>query len=71
MKLTTVTVRDEGTFRTSVTVPKKTDAGDYRVVATEDDAGQASAGITVMKSGGGIGGIIKDIIDWLWKLLFG
>ncbi|WP_298041514.1 5'-nucleotidase C-terminal domain-containing protein, partial [uncultured Microbacterium sp.] len=71
VKLTTVTVRDEGTFRTSVTVPKKTDAGDYRVVATEDDAGQASAGITVMKSGGGIGGIIKDIIDWLWKLLFG
>ena len=66
----TVQVREDGTFSTSVTVPKNAQPGKYTVAVAQADGDEATATVTVNRAGG-IGGIIKDIVDWLWDLLTG
>ncbi|MPT15214.1 MAG: ExeM/NucH family extracellular endonuclease [Microbacterium sp.] len=66
----TVQVRQDGTFSTSVTVPKNAQPGKYTVAVAQADGDEATATVTVNRAGG-IGGIIKDIVDWLWDLLTG
>ncbi|WP_223626519.1 ExeM/NucH family extracellular endonuclease [Microbacterium sp. EST19A] len=66
----TVQVGDDGSFSTSVTVPKKTQPGKYTVAVSQADGDEATATVTVNRAGG-IGGIIGDILDWLWDLLTG
>jgi len=63
----TVQVGAEGSFTASVTVPKGTQPGKYTVAVAQADGDEATATVTVNRSGG----IIKDIIDWLWDLLTG
>ncbi|MGM1017396.1 MAG: ExeM/NucH family extracellular endonuclease [Actinomycetota bacterium] len=65
-----VIVSDDGSFQTSVTVPKKTQPGKYTVAASQADGDEATAVVTVNRAGG-VGGWIGDIIEWLWDLLFG
>ncbi|MGJ0390709.1 ExeM/NucH family extracellular endonuclease [Microbacterium sp. CGR1] len=66
----TVQVKADGTFSTSVTVPKSTQPGKYTVAVAQADGDAATATVTVNRAGG-IGGIIGDILDWLWDLLHG
>ncbi|MEV7798754.1 ExeM/NucH family extracellular endonuclease [Microbacterium foliorum] len=66
----TVQVKADGTFSTSVTVPKSTQPGKYTVAVSQADGDEATATVTVNRAGG-IGGIIGGIIDWLWDLLNG
>ena len=66
----TVQVKANGTFSTSVTVPKSTQPGKYTVAVSQADGDEATATVTVNRAGG-IGGIIGDILDWLWDLLKG
>ncbi|MFS0852796.1 ExeM/NucH family extracellular endonuclease [Microbacterium sp. 179-I 3D4 NHS] len=66
----TAQVRDDGSFTASVTVPKSAPAGKYTVAATQADGDEATASVTVTRAGG-IGGVIRDIFDWLWDLLTG
>lgn len=66
----TVQVRQDGTFSASVTVPKNAQPGKYTVAVSQADGDEATATVTVNRAGG-IGGIIKDIVDWLWDLLTG
>ncbi|MFJ4224325.1 ExeM/NucH family extracellular endonuclease [Microbacterium sp. NPDC089695] len=66
----TVQVKADGTFATSVTVPKSTPAGKYTVAVSQADGDTATATVTVNRAGG-IGGIIGDILDWLWDLISG
>ncbi|QDE34103.1 ExeM/NucH family extracellular endonuclease [Microbacterium foliorum] len=66
----TVQVKTDGTFSTSVTVPKSTQPGKYTVAVSQADGDEATATVTVNRAGG-IGGIIGGIIDWLWDLLNG
>lgn len=66
----TIQVRDDGSFSTSVTVPKKTQPGKYTVAVSQADGDEATASVTVNRAGG-IGGVIGDILDWLWDLLTG
>lgn len=63
----TVEVGADGSFTASVTVPKSTQPGKYTVAVSQADGDEATASVTVTRSGG----IIKDIIDWLWDLLNG
>lgn len=63
-------VDEGGSFSAAVTVPKKTTAGDYTVVVSQADGDQATTSVIVKKSGG-IGGVIGDILDWLWDLING
>jgi 5'-nucleotidase len=63
----TVEVGADGSFTASVTVPKSTQPGKYTVAVSQSDGDEATASVTVTRSGG----IIKDIIDWLWDLLNG
>ncbi|MDN3443131.1 ExeM/NucH family extracellular endonuclease [Microbacterium sp. APC 3901] len=65
-----VQVKADGTFSTSVTVPKSTQPGKYTVAVSQADGDEATATVTVNRAGG-IGGIIGGIIDWLWDLLNG
>ncbi|KDA06414.1 5'-nucleotidase [Microbacterium sp. CH12i] len=72
VELGTVTVRADGTFASSVTVPKKANAGKYTVIVAQADGDQATGTVTVNRgNGGAVGGVIRDIIDWLWGLLRG
>ncbi|WP_435743172.1 ExeM/NucH family extracellular endonuclease [Microbacterium sp. PMB16] len=66
----TIQVGDDGSFSTKVTVPKKTQPGKYTVAVSQADGDEATATVTVNRAGG-IGGIIGDILDWLWDLLNG
>ncbi|KQQ68517.1 ExeM/NucH family extracellular endonuclease [Microbacterium sp. Leaf320] len=66
----TVQVTADGTFSTSVTVPKSTQPGKYTVAVAQADGDEATATVTVNRAGG-IGGIIGGILDWLWDLLNG
>lgn len=66
----TIQVGDDGSFSGSVTVPKKTQPGKYTVAVSQADGDEATATVTVNRAGG-IGGIIGDILDWLWDLLTG
>lgn len=61
----TVQVRADGTFSTSVTVPKSAPSGKYTVAASQADGDAATATVTVNRAGG----IIGAILDWLWELL--
>ncbi len=70
ISLGTVVVASDGSFQTSVTVPKKTDAGKYTVVVSQADGDKATDTVTVNKAGG-LGGLLGDLLDWLWDLLFG
>jgi 5'-nucleotidase len=63
----TVQVKADGTFSTSVTVPKSTQPGKYTVAVAQADGDQATATVTVTRAGG----IIGTIIDWLWDLISG
>lgn len=63
----TVQVSQDGTFSTSVTVPKNTKAGKYTVAVSQSDGDEATATVTVNKAGG----IIGSILDWLWDLFTG
>lgn len=65
-----IQVGDDGSFDTSVTVPKKTQPGKYTVAVSQGDGDEATATVTVNRSGG-VGGIIQDIFDWLWDLING
>ena len=65
-----VQVKADGTFSTSVTVPKSTQPGKYTVAVSQADGDEATATVTVNRAGG-IGGIIGGIIDWLWDLING
>lgn len=62
-----IVVGDNGTFAASVTVPKSTKPGKYTVAVSQADGDEATATVTVNRAGG----IIKDILDWLWDLLDG
>ncbi|MFJ4173533.1 ExeM/NucH family extracellular endonuclease [Microbacterium sp. NPDC089696] len=66
----TVQVKADGTFSTSVTVPKNAQPGKYTVAVSQADGDTATATVTVNRAGG-IGGIIGDILDWLWDLISG
>lgn len=61
----TVQVGADGTFSTSVTVPKSAPSGKYTVAASQADGDAATATVTVNRAGG----IIGAILDWLWDLL--
>lgn len=61
----TVQVGADGTFSTSVTVPKSAPSGKYTVAASQADGDAATATVTVNRAGG----IIGAILDWLWELL--
>jgi 5'-nucleotidase len=63
----TVQVGAEGSFTASVTIPKSTQPGKYTVAVSQADGDEATAAVTVTRSGG----VIKDIVDWLWDLLTG
>lgn len=63
----TVQVTADGTFSTTVTVPKSTQPGKYTVAVAQADGDEATATVTVNRAGGIIGGII----DWLWDLISG
>ncbi|MGP6170856.1 ExeM/NucH family extracellular endonuclease [Microbacterium sp. A204] len=64
-----VVVGDDGSFSASLTVPKNTDAGRYTVSVSQADGDQATDMVTVNKGGGHGGGIVGQILDWLWDLL--
>ncbi|MFF5625649.1 ExeM/NucH family extracellular endonuclease [Microbacterium sp. NPDC012755] len=70
LTLGTVQVRADGTFSTSVVVPKSVPAGKYTVAVAQADGDKATATVTVNKAGG-IGGIIGAILDWLWDIIKG
>ncbi|MFJ2368944.1 ExeM/NucH family extracellular endonuclease [Microbacterium sp. NPDC087665] len=66
----TIQVSADGSFATSVTVPKNTKAGTYTVAVSQADGDEATATVSVAKAGG-IGGIIGAILDWLWGVIGG
>lgn len=66
----TVQVRGDGTFSTSVVVPKNAQPGKYTVAVSQADGDEATATVIVNRAGG-IGGFIRDAIDWIWNLLTG
>jgi 5'-nucleotidase len=66
----TIQVGADGAFTASVTVPKNAQPGKYTVAVTQADGDEATATVTVSRAGG-IGGVIRDIFDWLWDLLTG
>src|SRR5690606_20778960 len=70
IELGTVQVEEDGTFDTSFTIPSDAHPGPYTVIVTQQDGDQATAEVKVNR-GGGIGGVIRDIVDWLRNLLFG
>ncbi|WP_426184609.1 ExeM/NucH family extracellular endonuclease [Microbacterium sp. TWP3-1-2b2] len=71
VELGTAVVDENGNFNSSVTVPKKTDAGKYTVIVAQEDGDQATGTVTVNRGGGNGGGVIRDILDWLWDLVTG
>ncbi|MDQ0644657.1 ExeM/NucH family extracellular endonuclease [Microbacterium murale] len=69
IELGTAVVDENGSFSSAVTVPKKTDAGKYTVIVAQEDGDQATGTVTVNRGGGG--GVVRDILDWLWDLVSG
>ncbi|MES2867284.1 MAG: hypothetical protein V4703_11090, partial [Actinomycetota bacterium] len=71
--LGTAVVNEDGTFTSSVTVPKKTDAGKYTVIVAQEDGDQATGTVTVNRGNGNGngGGVVRDVLDWLWGLITG
>jgi 5'-nucleotidase len=69
IELGTTVVNGDGTFHSSVMVPKKTEAGKYTVIVAQEDGDQATGTVTVNRGNGG--GVIRDILDWLWDLITG
>ncbi|WP_067197717.1 ExeM/NucH family extracellular endonuclease [Microbacterium sp. XT11] len=65
----TIEVGADGGFTASVTVPKSTQPGKYTVAVAQSDGDEATASVTVTRGGGG--GVIRDLIDWIWDLLTG
>ncbi|MGM7671025.1 ExeM/NucH family extracellular endonuclease [Microbacterium sp. A93] len=51
----TVTVADDGTFRTTITVPKNTAAGEHTLAAIQPNGAEATATLTVTAAPGGSG----------------
>lgn len=70
LEVGTVEVAEDGTFAASVTVPKTAQPGKYTVAVSQADGDEATATVTVNRSGGA-GGIIRDLIDWIWDLFSG
>nr|WP_314844852.1 ExeM/NucH family extracellular endonuclease [uncultured Microbacterium sp.] len=66
----TVQVTADGTFSTSVVVPKSTQPGKYTVAVSQADGDEATATVTVNRAGG-VRDIIGDLIDWLWDIITG
>ena len=68
----TIEVGADGAFTDSVVVPKNAQPGKYTVAVSQADGDEATATVTVNRAGGGgLGGVVKDIIDWIWDLLTG
>lgn len=69
----TVVVGSDGTFSTSVVVPKGAGPGKYTVSVAQADGDAATATVTVNRAGGNGngGGFVKDIIDWFADLFSG
>ena len=68
----TVVVGDDGTFSTSVVVPKNAQPGKYTVSVAQADGDAATATVTVNRAGGnGGGGWVRNIIDWFADLFSG
>ena len=65
--LGTVTVGADGRFSTTVKVPASTQPGKYTVAVAQADGDEATATVTVNRAGG----IIGQIIDWIWDLISG
>ncbi|WP_243230583.1 ExeM/NucH family extracellular endonuclease [Microbacterium sp. CIAB417] len=70
IELGEVVVAQDGTFEASVTVPRSAQPGKYTVEVSQADGDTATDTVTVNR-GGGIGGAIGDILDWLWDLITG
>ena len=51
-------------------VPRSTHPGKYTVAVQQADGDEATATVHVNRAGG-IGSIIKQIIDWVWSLFTG
>jgi 5'-nucleotidase len=64
----TVTVGDDGTFTTRVTVPKATQPGKYTVSVAQADGDAATATVHVNRKGG-VAGLLEDIFDWIFDLI--
>ncbi|MDT0156451.1 ExeM/NucH family extracellular endonuclease [Microbacterium sp. ARD32] len=70
IRLGTVEVGEDGSFSASVTVPRATHPGTYTVAAAQADGDAATAVVHVNRKGG-IGHVIKEIIDWVLDLFRG
>ena len=68
--LGTIEVAGDGTFSAAVDVPKSTHPGKYTVAVQQSDGDEATATVHVNRAGG-IGSIIKQIIDWVWDIITG
>ena len=64
----TVQVADDGTFSTTVRVPKSTQPGKYTLAVVQADGDAATATVHVNRAGG-VAGIIQQIVDWIWDLI--
>jgi 5'-nucleotidase len=64
----TATVGDDGTFTTTVTVPKATHPGKYTVSVSQADGDAATATVHVNRKGG-VAGIVQDLVGWLFGLI--
>ncbi|WP_309127717.1 ExeM/NucH family extracellular endonuclease [Microbacterium sp.] len=68
--LGTVQIGEDGSFATEVRVPANAQPGKYTVAVSQADGDEATATVHVNRKGG-IGGAVKDVLDWLWDLLTG
>ncbi|MFE6735711.1 ExeM/NucH family extracellular endonuclease [Microbacterium sp. NPDC057650] len=74
VSLGTVKADGKGAFSASVTVPKSTQPGKYTLAVAQADGDAATATVHVNRAGGnsgGIGGVIRDIVDSLLDFLRG
>ena len=67
----TVVVGQDGTFTTSVVVPKNTKPGKYTVSVAQADGDAASATVVVNRAGGNGGGWVSELADWFGGLFSG
>lgn len=68
LELGTVLVGDDGSFTTTVTVPKATQPGKYTLSVAQADGDAATATVHVNRKGG-IAGLIEDLVDWIIGLI--
>lgn len=71
VEIGTVVVGADGTFSTSVTVPKNTKPGKYTVAVAQADGDAATGTVTVNRAGGNGGGWVKSVVDWFVDLFSG